>query len=60
MGGIIAGRMAAGSEAGPAIVDPACEKGCLMKSVNLLPTSSTKRSMLLNAMGMENVDPEHG
>jgi hypothetical protein len=58
--GIVAGRMAAGSQAGPAIVDPAREKCCLMKGINLLPASGTKRCMLLNAMGMENIDPEQG
>ena len=31
-----------------------------MKGIDLFPASGTKRNMLLNAMGMENIDPEHG
>jgi hypothetical protein len=56
--GIVAGRKAARSQAGLAIVSPAYEKRGLMEGINLLPALSAKSSVLLNAMGVENINPE--
>ena len=48
------------SQTRSAIVDPACDKRSLMKGLNLLPASTTKRSMLLDVIRMKNIDPEYG